>query len=52
MYKLGSLIINMSHDWAFEGTGKKLSSLLDGFLFLGTNPKLRFVVTSHLAKCS
>ena len=23
----------MSHDWAFEGTGKKLSSLLDGFLF-------------------
>ena len=42
----------MSHDWAFEGTGQKLSSLLDGFLFFGTNPKLSFVVTSHLAKCS
>jgi len=24
----------MSHDWAFEGTGQKLSSLLDGFPFL------------------
>ena len=23
----------MFHDWAFEGTGQKLSSLLDGFLF-------------------
>ena len=42
----------MSRDWAFEGTGQKLSNLLAGFLFFGTYPKLRFVITSNLSKCT
>ena len=29
----------MSHDWAFEGTGQKLSSLLDGFPFFWHKPE-------------
>ena len=43
----------MSGDSAFEGTGQKLSSLLAGCLFFfGTYPKLRFVITSNLSKCT
>ena len=32
----------MSGDWAFEGTGQKLSSLLAGFLFIWHIPEATF----------
>lgn len=39
----------MSHDWALEGTGQKLSSLLDGFLFFWSIPEATFCY--YFASC-